>query len=314
MILAPLAAAALVAVSSAKPPARKPGPQSGPLDYPGGRYEVLIGPPASRGGYTEREVRFPSPIKSAFAANDTVWGHYLVPDEAPASGAPTILVLPVMAAPNVWIETRFIKRFLKDGFIVLWLEMPYQFHRRPHPSQPSGQVFLARTPKRLAANFRQSALDARRALEWLKGRPEVDAGRVGLFGISLGALVSASVYSVDSTPKFAAFMLGGADFSSLLAASSMTGPFVKKMGMSPELMAPAWAGLDPLEYKEKNRDKKAVLINASWDAVIPKANALKLKEAFPSSRHRWVPLGHYSAILHLFWIPRSVSREFQENL
>ena len=126
--------------------------------------------------------------------------------------------------------------------------------------------------------------------------------------------MSASVYSVDSTPKFAAFMLGGADFSSLLAGSSMTGPFVKKMGMSPEAMAPAWAGLDPLEYREKNREKKAVLINASWDAVIPKANALKLKEAFPSSRHRWVPLGHYSSILHLFWIPASVSREFQENL
>ena len=200
-------------------------------------------------------MRFPSPIKSAFAANDTVWGHYLVPDEAPASGAPTILVLPVMAAPNVWIETRFIKRFLKDGFIVLWLEMPYQFHRRPHPSQPSGQVFLARTPsawRPISANPPWT-----RGARWVaQGRPEVDAGRVGLFGISLGALVSASVYSVDSTPKFAAFMLGGADFSSLLAASSMTGPFVKKMGMSPELMAPAWAVPGSLEYKEKNRDKR----------------------------------------------------------
>lgn len=312
--LAPWAAAVLLSVGSAKPPARKTPPKTAPLDYAGGRYEVFLGAPISRDGYTERSIRFPSPVKSGFPSNDTVWGHFLVPDDAPASGVPAILVLPVMAAPNVWIETRFIKRFLKDGFAVLWLEMPYQFHRRVHPSQPSGQVFLARTPKKLAANFRQSALDARRALEWLKGRPEVDAGRIGMFGISLGAVVSAAVYSVDPTPKFAAFMLGGADFPSLLAGSSMTGPFVRKMGAAPSALAPAFAGLDPLEYKEKNREKKAVLINASWDTVIPKPNALKLHEAFPKSRHRWVWLGHYSAIIHLFWIPKSVSREFQENL
>lgn len=303
-VFALLAAAALAAA-----PAKK-----GPLDYPSERYEVGIGAAIRGDGFTETEIRFPSPVKSGFAANDMVWGHYLAPDLKPGPGVPAILVLPVMAAPNVWIETRFIRRFVKDGFAVLWLEMPYQFHRRPHPSQPSGQVFLARTSRRLGFNLRQSILDARRALDWLKGRPEVDGDRIGLFGISLGALVGASVYSVDPTPRFAAFMLGGADFGSLLSGSSMTGPFVRKLGISASELSLAWPGMDPLDYKESNGGKKAVLINASWDTVIPKANALKLKEAFPSSRQRWVPLGHYSSIIHLLWLPASVSREFQENL
>jgi hypothetical protein len=40
----------------------------------------------------------------------------------------------------------------------------------------------------------------------------------------------------------------------------------------------------------------------------------KLTEAFPESRQIWLPLGHYSALLHLVWIPRFVSKDLQKNL
>lgn len=257
-------------------------------------------------------VRYPSALKSRFAPNNTVWGHLILPKgEGPF---PTILVLPVMAAPNVWIEQRFMNRFRKDGLAVLWLEMPYQFHRRPHPSMPSGQVFLARRAEKLAFNFRQSALDARRALKFLQSRPEVDQQRVGLFGISLGALVGSAVYSVDPLPRFAAFMLGGADFPSLAVASAMTGPFLKKMGIAPDALRKAWVGLDPLDYTAGNATKPVVLINASWDAVIPKSAALRLRDAFPAARQVWVPFGHYTAILHLVWVPRYVSSALKQGL
>ena len=174
---------------------------------------------------------------------------------------------------------------------------------------PSGQVFLARTPKRLAANFRQSVLDARRALGVLSDRPEVDRERLTLFGISLGALVGAAVYSVDPRPRFAVFLLGGADFPSLVRNGSLSGPFARKMGIKvPELKA-AWVGLDPLEYRERNAGKPALLVNVRSDTVIPRANSLLLAAAFPAARQTWLPLGHYSAILHLAWMPRWVSKE-----
>lgn len=285
---------------------------SGPLDLPKGKFASEIQLVSDDASGREYVVRFPSALKSPFAANDTVWGHFLLP---PGKGPfPVVLVLPVMAAPNVWIEERFIRRFRKDGLAVLWLEMPYQFHRRPHPSMPSGQVFLARTAPRLAFNFRQSALDARRALVWLKGRREIDAARIGVFGISLGALVGSAVYSVDSAPRFAAFMLGGADFPTLAAASAMTGPFLRKMGIPQEELKRAWTGLDPLDYTAANAAKPALLINASWDAVIPKSSGMRLKEAFPAAKQVWVPLGHYTAILHLVWIPKYVSKTMKQAL
>jgi len=284
---------------------------AGPLSYSGSEFPVEVAENRNRRG-EEYLLKFPSPLKSPFAANNTVWGHLLLPEGK--GPFPCILVLPVMAAPNLWIEERFIRRFLRDGFAVLWIEMPYQFHRRPHPSVASGQGFLARTPSRLAFNFRQAALDARRALAWLRRHPDIDPKRIGLFGVSLGAFVGASVYSADPSPRYAVFLMGGADFPSLVAESSMTGPALRRMGLDPASLREAWKGLDPLDYTQANAGKKLLLFNVRSDRVVPRPNALKLKEAFPSSRQVWLPFGHYSAILHLIWIPRHVSKHFRLNL
>lgn len=280
-----------------------------PLDSPRGGFKVESVEVSTRPWGTETLLRFPSPVKSPWPANDMVWAHLLVPRSAEGRKVPAVLVLPVMAAPNVWIETRFTERFVRDGLVVMWVEMPTQFHRRPHPSMPSGQVFLGRTPKRLAANFRQSVLDARRALDVLAGRPETDPARITLFGISLGALVGSAVYSVDPRPRHAVFLMGGADFPTLARNGSLSGPFARKMGIRIEELKAAWAGLDPLEYKARNAGKPALLINVRSDTVVPRANALLLAAAFPAARQVWLPLGHYSAILHLVWLPRWVSKE-----
>lgn len=286
--------------------------RAGPLEPPSRPYAVKVESVEERGELVETVLSFPSPVKSPWAANDVVYAHLVA--RKGLQGAPAVLVLPVMAAPNVWIETRFTERFARDGFAVLWLEMPTQFRRRPDPSQPSGQVFLGRTTASLARNYRQSILDARRALDVLSARPEADPDRVAVFGISLGALVGSMVYSLDPRPRFAVFLLGGADFPSLLLSSSMTGPFARKMGLSIEEVRKAWPGLDPVERASVNKRKPALLVNASWDAVIPKANARKLQEAFPAARQIWVPGGHYSAIIHLAWLPRWTSQRLHEAL
>lgn len=285
-----------------------------PLEAPGTNFTVTVVETSTAPGRTDYLLKFPSAGKSPWPANDTVWAHLSVPDSAQGKAGAAVLVLPVMAAPNIWIETQFVDRFVKDGLITMWIEMPTQFHRRPHASMPSGQVFLARSTGQLSRNFRQSVSDARRALGVLAARPEVDAKRVALFGISLGAIVGAVTWSVDSRPAAGVFVMGGADFPGIALNGSLSGPFAKKMGLKVEELRAAWVGLDPLDYRAANAGKKALLINVNSDTVIPRANALRLKEAFPDSRQVWLPMGHYTAILHLIWLPRWVSRRLQEAL
>lgn len=286
-----------------------PSAHAGEFDLPKGRFDVAVVSVEERGELVETTLSFPSAAKSPWPANDTVYAHLVT--RKGLEGAPAVLVLPVMAAPNVWIETRFTDRFARDGFCVMWLEMPTQFRRRPHPSQPSGQVFLGRTPRSLARNFRQSILDARRALDVLAARPEADPDRLAVFGISLGAIVGSTVYTVDPRPSFGFFLLGGADFPSLLMRSSMTRPFVKRLGVGEDQVRAAWAAMDLGARREENRGKPALLVNARWDDVVPKANALRLRDAFPDAEQVWVPGGHYSAIVHLLWLPRWASKRLE---
>lgn len=297
-----LEAAALLFLSAAA--------SAGPFDAPSRKFETKVVSVEERGGLVETVLSFPSPAKSPWPANDTVYAHLVV--RKGTKGAPAVLVLPVMAAPNVWIESRFIERFAADGYAVLWLEMPTQFRRRPDPSQPSGQVFLGRTPRSLARNFRQSILDGRRALDVLAARPEADPERVAVFGISLGAIVGSMLYSLDERPCFGFFLLGGSDFPSLLLTSSMTAPFARKLGVAEADVRQAWREMDLGARREANAGKPALLVNARWDDVVPKGNALKLAEAFPDARQVWVPGGHYSAIIHLLWLPRWASRRLED--
>ena len=284
------------------------------LEAPGEDFKVEVVEMSTAAGRTDYLLKFPSALKSPWPANDTVWAHLSVPDSAKGREGAAVLVLPVMAAPNVWIETRFVNRFVQDGLITMWIEMPTQFHRRPHPSMPSGQVFLARSAGQLARNFRQSVSDARRAFGVLSARPEVDARRVALFGISLGAIVGSVTWSVDERPAAGVFVMGGADFPGIALNGSLSGPYVKKMGLKTGELRAAWTGLDPFDYKAANAGKRPLLINVNSDTVIPRANALRLKEAFPESRQIWLPLVYYTAILHLIWLPRWVSRHLQKTL
>lgn len=286
---------------------------AGPLDYRPGRFKATLTEQSSSKEATRYVLKFPSPLKSLFPPNNVVWGLWTEPRGAPGP-YPAVLVLPIMAAPNQWIEKQFVKRLVGGGFATLLLETPYQFHRRPKARIPSGQVFLARTAKHLAFNFRQAVLDGRRALDWMRHYPGVAKDRIGVLGVSLGALGGASLYSVDDTPRYAVFLLGGADFPSLVVNSGMTGRFARRWGIAEPDLRKYFAGLDPLSYRDHNKGKKALLINASWDLVIPSENAERLHEAFPSARQIWVPGGHYSSILHLLWLPGYVEKAFAEHL
>lgn len=258
--------------------------------------------------YRLLEVSFPSPLPSGLAPVDLVRAHLYLPRSR--RRPPCVLILPVMAAPNVWIEARFARALTLSGYAVMWLEMPHQFQRRPNPLSPSGQSFLARTAGGLGRNFRQARADALAALAWLESSGLVDERRIGVFGISLGAMVGASMLAVDGRPRAAILALGGADFPDLVMRGEMTAEFARAMGIRASDLGPAWRGLDPLDHRRQDAGASMVLINARGDKVIPERNALRLKEAFPRARQFWVPFGHYGAILHLAWMPDYVVWRF----
>ena len=225
---------------------------------------------------------------------------------------PAVLVLPVTAAPNAWIEERFCIRLARDGFAAALLELPYQFHRAPRGTR-SGAVFLARRPEQLARNFLQGVLDAGLACRWLKSQPEI-GGPVGVLGISLGAFVGEVALGMESCFEAGAYLLGGGRVAELMFESALTREAAFSSGYRPEDLEKIWRDLEPLSYREVLQKKHVLLVNALWDRVVPRRNAEALHRGLPQAKKLWVPLGHYSSAAHLIWLPGYVSRYFREVL
>lgn len=285
---------------------------AGPLDYDAAApFAAHVEKTGEAVNYTVWRATFASPVRTIFPRNDTVWVEYRRP-HGPGP-FPAVVVLPVLAAPNRFIAERFLNALSNRGIATAFVTMPHQFERRARPGIPSGQGFLARDPARLATHFRQAVLDVRRALSWLEGRPEIDRARLGVLGTSLGAIAAAAVISVDDRVREGVLLLGGADLPALLREGALTAPVVRDLGLSDAEISKHFLNMDALSYREKNRGKRPLLYNARWDRVVPRSSALALARAFPDAEQRWVWGGHYSAVLHLVWMPGEAARHFRRR-
>src|SRR5207247_2107024 len=65
--------------------------------------------------------------------------------------------------------------------------------------------------------LRQAGIDARQAVDWIETRPELDASRIGLFGVSLGAIRGAFLLPVEPRIRAATLGLVGGDLPWILA-------------------------------------------------------------------------------------------------
>ena len=74
--------------------------------------------------------------------------------------------------------------------------------------------------EQLAATVLQSAVDVRRGLDFLQTRPEIDGKRVGLAGVSLGAIIGTVVSGVEPRLKAAVLISGGGDWGLILRTLS----------------------------------------------------------------------------------------------
>jgi dienelactone hydrolase len=103
----------------------------------------------------------------------------------------------------------------------------------------------------------QAVLDLRRTLDALLTLPEIDAERVAYAGFSLGALLGAVFCAVDPRPRAAALALGGA-------------------GLGPP---DTEAAIDPADWIGRIAPRPVLLVNATRDAIVPRAAAEALFEA-----------------------------------
>jgi len=253
-------------------------------------------------------VTFPSPVITAHANNNTVHTEYFRPLDP--GKHPGVVVLHILGG-DFDLSRLFCRHLASNGVAALFVIMPYYGPRR-QPDAPARMI--SEDPRETVKGLRQAVLDIRRARAWLASQDEVDAERLGIFGISLGGITTALVATAE--PRFGnvCMMLAGGD----LAQVSWTSPELKKLrdrwvaqGGTKEEYIELLAQVDPVTHAGLVRERRILMLNASHDEVIPKSCTESLWKAFGQPEIVWYDAGHYSAMRYVFDGLHRVTRFFQ---
>lgn len=248
-------------------------------------------------------VTFPSPVKSADEANNTVHAEYFRPTSA--GKHPAVIVLDILQG-NQLVARSQAMWLAQHDIAAMVVYMAYYGPRRPPGSK---ERLLSPDIAKSVANVTQTVLDCRRASAWLAARPEVDAERLGVLGTSLGSLIGGVVAAAEPRLSRACLLLGGGGLVDSYCEHPQAGLVLKGLwllGLTREKLKKMIGPVDPLTYAVQLKSKKLLLVAASKDDVVPPQAMTRLWEATAKPKIVWVDATHVGAAAHLFPMMREV--------
>ncbi|MCA9260240.1 MAG: prolyl oligopeptidase family serine peptidase, partial [Planctomycetales bacterium] len=256
--------------------------------------------------YRVYRLTYPSPVSTSTPANNTVPADYYLPIGLADGEPPRPAVICLHILNGQFELTRSLCATLAArGVPAVMFKLPYYGERE----LPGGRAALEQNSQLFIEALPQALADTRRTLDVLASRPEVDDARVGVAGISLGAIVGAAAAGQDARFYRAALMLGGGDLLSVVHHARETrrlSDYLTSLdAVQRRRMEQAILQVDPLTYAASLRTRAqaghVLMLNAAEDEVIPRAATLALANALGiGERIEWLEgLGHYSAAARL---------------
>ncbi|MFH1539458.1 MAG: alpha/beta fold hydrolase [bacterium] len=197
----------------------------------------------------------------------------------PKKGAPpypAVMLLHGINASKDGIFAEYGAGIAKAGYAVYAMDGEYHGEREIDVSKE-----IMRYPYTFGDMFVQTIRDLRRSADYLEGRGEIDAARMGYVGYSLGSFEGTVFAALEKRVKAVALVVGG-------SMKQTFGP----LALSKEFrqMLPA---MDPEVFVKKISPRPLLMVNAEDDILIPPGNAKILFDAAAEPKtHVFVKSGH----------------------
>lgn len=289
--------------------------------HKGGPFSYTIRPVSQNADYRVYRIEFPSPVESPYAQNNLVPADYYVPRNVTADSRPrpAAICLHILNG-NFELVQMTCSLLASRGIPAIWLRLPYYGER----SLPAGRRALLEDPSLFVESMPQGVADVRRTIDLLASRPEIDARRIGVTGISLGGILAATIAGVDDRVHRAVLILAGGDLPKIIATADETRELREVMQRLPEAqrnrLADQIAEVDPLRHAAGLRDRAksglVLMVNAAEDRVVPREATERLAKALGiADRVVWLDgLGHYTAMAALPQVMRRTASFFAADL
>jgi hypothetical protein len=251
-----------------------------------------------------RRVQLPLPDEGARTNRSVQLDYYDVVGDAKV---PVVMVLP-MSGGGYTIERNFAAYFASRGYASVIV------HREKVPK--SDQLLENLNPM-----MKRMVIDHMRVIDWLETVPDVDAGKIGIFGISLGGIKGAILAPLEKRIQAAIIGLAGGDVPHILVHSTEPGlvkrreEYLAANNLTLKQAEKKLRGMitrDPLVYAPYVDPNKVLLVIARYDTVVPTAKGLLLKEKMGNPETIMLPSGHYTAALSIPYI-KSQAFDFLEK-
>jgi len=274
--------------------------------FDGHPFSYRIRPLSRQPGFRIYRITYPSPVVTPVEQNNTVPADYYLPEgiEPGAARRPAVICLHILDGDFALVRI-VCSALARRGIPAIMFKLPYYGER----AMPGGPEAMARRPELFVEALDQAMLDVRRTVDVLGSRPEVNPQRIGITGISLGSIVTATAAGGDPRIHRAAMILAGGDLLAIINHARETRVLKQMIARLPaerrRAVEESIRRVDPLHtapgLRERARRGQVLMINAAEDEVIPPECTEKLARALGvSDQVVWLEgLGHYTAMAEL---------------
>lgn len=229
----------------------------------------------------------------------TVYARRIWPSAAP--DRPRILYIHGYMQPETMLEEvallATMARMLEME--VVQLQPPYHGRRKPRGSRFDGELYWTADLVRSIESVRQTILDARALLAWMRSESPAP---VGVVGLSLGGALAAALTCLEPGFSFAAPFIAHMDLGALVADAPVLG------AMRADLARFGWAPRDVAAFMDRigwNELRPAIpperihLFAADDDRFFRPEVVRQMWLRWSEPRIQWYPGSHMGFLLHL---------------
>jgi dienelactone hydrolase len=254
-------------------------------EFPPQPFEVADDPEArTRAHYVVRQLSVPSAVEPVHSIS---FEYYDVDGEA---RTPVVVLLPIFNG-QLAIPRFFARYFANQG----WAAVVVTRGRDPLDALTAPEQTV-----------RGNLDDYRRVLDWVGLEPELDASRIGMFGVSLGAMDAVMLTALDSRVNSLVIAMAGGDWSYLLANTSYRpvsrtiDDMADTLGTSREALGAQLAALklDPLALAPYVDAERVFMILTRNDSIIPFEAQQQLHATMGSPEALYLKTGHRSSVVY----------------
>ena len=240
-------------------------------------------------------VALPTARPSGITVNDLIWLTIHPARSSTVERSPAVLLLHVLGERNSKVMRDFAAYLSERGVTVVRMALPYHVQRQPRGLGPFWR-YMGPDIGRNIESMKQALSDLRSATDWLLRQSYVDPGRLGIIGISLGAILAHVAMGQDSRLKAGSALLGGGDLEHIFRSSILIdlARLVRRYPSSFEdSLHEGLRSVDPLTYADQNQPRRVLMIQAARDDIVVPSSALKLWRALGKPPIQWVDVNHY---------------------